>query len=138
MPQTPDPMNKEGKGSRWVTGTFFPDATNPITVTPATGGVSGVVGGPGWTGARTGVGTVTLTFENKYPLIISKTLTAQWNATNVDFTPKFGAFTAATATTPATLLIHNMTAAVLTEFPAANANNSISFQIEFGEYEKII
>jgi hypothetical protein len=139
MAQINELLRANFKGGIVIAGTFFPDATNAPTVTTATGGwpsATGILGGPGWRVARTGVGLYTITLENRYyPVLMFKHLTCQWNAVQ-DLVPQFGAFTAATSTTDATIIVRLATAAVVTEAPAANANNSISFCLALCETEK--
>lgn len=139
MAQGNQPLRANFAGGIVIAGTFFPDSTNPVTVTTATGGwptTTGVVGGPGWRVARTGVGLYTITFENRfYPVLVFKLATCQWNAVQ-DLVPSFGAYTAPTSTTDGTIILRLAAAAVVTEAPAANANNSISFVCVFSENEK--
>lgn len=127
MPKIHDPVRAEGKGHVRVIGTFFPAGTGTPTVTTATGGISGTTG-VGWSVSRTGAGTFLLTFDNKYPVILSKTATVQ-HTTAVDLVPQFGDFSASAGT----LVLRLVAVATATDM-AANANSSVSFDITFGTH----
>lgn len=122
MAKIADPLRAEGKGMVRVVGRFFPAGTGAITYS----------NNVGWTAARTGVGTYLITFAEKYSCLCSATATVQ-HTTAVDLVPQFGDFTAATATAGATLVLRLVAVATATDM-AANANSSVSFDVQFSTH----
>lgn len=129
MPKIGDPVRAEGKGHVRVVGTFFPAGTGTPTVTTATGGVSGT-SGVGWSVSRTAAGTFLITFNEKYPCILSKTAGVQ-HTTAVDLKAQYGDFSASAGT----LVLRLVAVATATDM-AANANNSVSFDVTFSTHAK--
>lgn len=96
-------------------------------LTAGTGAMS-VADGSGFTVARDGVGTATITFDEVGAAMHSMQVTEQWSALD-DVKVQFGDYDASAKT----LVMRAITGAtgLAVEWPAADANNSVSICIEF-------
>ncbi len=108
-----------GKRRVRISGRFFPNGSSAIAN-------SSNQGKKGWTVAYTSTGLYTLTLERRWLKIVPVALSLQLNAA-ADLKLQWGQFTA--TATGWTCQIRSLAVAVLTDI-AANANNSISFEIE--------
>ena len=112
-----------GEGRARITGTFFPNGVG----VPTGNGTGGAAAGPGWTLARTGVGQYTITLADKWLSLESKQLTPQFAA----LTARLVTFGAIDLVTARTSVINGTDTAAAAQDIAANANNSISFDLTF-------
>lgn len=115
-------VQTEGQRRVIVEGRFAPQGASAPTQ---------LTGQGQFTISRTSAGLFLITFVEKYTRLSSAHATIQAVAA-IDLKPQFGTFTAATATTPATLALRLIAVATETD-QAANANSTVSFQIIFAE-----
>lgn len=120
--KTRQKLQTEGGRRRMVEGRFFPQGTGQ----PTQGSGQGQ-----FTVTRSGVGTFLITFAEKYARLSSYECAIQ-HTTAVDLKGQFGDFTAATATTPATIVFRLVAVAAATDM-AANANSSVAVKFIFAE-----
>lgn len=97
-----------------IAGSFAPNGSSAVDATSNQG--------TGWTVARGGTGSFTVTLDSKYPGIVSATATLALNAV-ADSKLQLGAIDVSSAKT---VVINNITGATAADI-AANANNRIHF-----------
>lgn len=104
------------KGGTVIAGGFRPNGAGAVDNTLN-------VGTRGWTVARTGAGSFTVTLDDSYPSVIAVVGMAQLNAALDGFIQGRGALD---VTTAKTFVLENMIGAVATDI-ASNANNWVYF-----------
>lgn len=139
MPLILDPLFGQGKGLVLVAGTFFPDAANAPTTTTGVVGTMGAAAlaagqGIGWSVVRTSAGLFTVTLSPRFPVCVAKLATLQFAAAGNVRHVQMGTYTASTGALQIRVVD---AAAAVADFPAADANNSISFLCLFSRHASV-
>lgn len=106
---------------RKISGRFYPAGTGAVTYNkPESQGV---------TPSRTGVGTYLLTLDDPFHKLVAAKCSLQLS-TAADLNLQFGDVSNLGTNSPVTIVLRAVAAGVATDI-AADANNSISFELEF-------
>lgn len=109
------PIRALNRSTVRISGSFAPAGTGAVTSTK----------GKGFSVARSGVGTFTVTFTDKYNDLLSATATVQLAAA-ADTQAQVGAYSASAKT----LVIRTLTAGAAADI-SANADNRVHFDLVF-------
>jgi hypothetical protein len=110
--------------SKTIRGRFFPQGASAPTVPAASNrGVASIT--------RTAAGTFLITLSDAYRRLISAQATVQ-HTTAVNLVPQFGDVSNIGTSSPATFVLRLNAVATATDM-AANANNSVAYELEFAD-----